>query len=68
MTPLQIAESKMIKAQVIANRYMRELTLQLDNQALWECWQLAEKQAKEAKDQWWAILKENSMKSNIINE
>ena len=55
MTPLQIAEAAMVKAQVVANRYMRDLTIQLGNQALWECWQTAEKQAKEARDRWIAL-------------
>ncbi len=55
------AEMEMVSAQVLANRYMREATAHINNQALWECWQAAETRAKEARQRW-NELKEEAMK------
>lgn len=65
MAPVQHAEQAMIRAQVNANRAMREAAQQTNNEALneakWEAWQSAEKRAMAARQRW-LILKAQETK------
>jgi|GEM_PF-5369151 len=45
-------EIEMIRAQVAANRSMREATTRLDDEDAWNHWQRAEQRAAEARKRW----------------
>ncbi len=45
-------EMEMARAQVAANRSMREATTQLDDEGAWHHWQQAEQRAAEARKRW----------------